>query len=779
MNYKASLILVLLFFNFYAKAQEEKEPVLQTVRGIVYDNETQKIISNVSVFEEKAPSFGVITNSKGEFTLQIPIGRKSIIFTHLGYQSKIINLFLNTSQASELTVFLEPSIVDLSEVTLFQKEKKSNKFVFSGGRSFSTEEAYRYAGTLGDPARMVRAYPGVIPSDDNRNDIVIRGNSPIGLLWRVDDVEISNPNHFANTGLTGSTLTLLNPKMITNSDFILSTFPAEYGNATAGVFDLKLKKGNSENREFRVGVGWNGLELASEGPFSKKSTNNNSYIVSYRYSFLDLINKVGLDLGVLPKYQDLTTKLDFNLSETLELSVLGLWGTSQIMLDERENNEDIAIGQVVNTGSDTYIGSAKLIYKPNDQTNYIFNFSINSSKSSSQIDEFNTLNSSLRRIAHTHSLEKKYAFFTQFETFKIKNNHLKIGVRADLFDLDFDQRFLFNENIGLETAVNQEGRKMNLMRTYVQDVYYFSRKLKATGGIHFQYLDLNNSSVIEPRGAISYRFNNLHSISIAYGKHSQMQTRALYFTTFDKQNSSNENLDFTKADHYGFTYNWQLSKNWRTKIELYYQSLYDIPIENNMESIFSTINTGADYYVPLVEELINKGKGLNYGLEITLEKFFSKHSYFMLNSSFFQSKYKTLSNIWYDTEFNLDHITNAIWGKEFPINNSFTLGMDIKATFAGGKPYTPVLENESIEAGELIYQNEAPFSKTHNPYFRTDLKLYYKINTQKTYMTFAVDFQNLTNHDNIYRQRFDLITKTYKTFYQQKFFPMFTFELLF
>ncbi len=461
MNIRVALFITTLLFIFSIKitAQHKKTPIpFQTIKGIVYDSETQKPIKNVTIFEEKN-NYNSFTDDKGAFTFKVATGRKTIVFSHLGYESKISSIFLNASQEHEMVIFLEPSLTSLSEITLqqslFQKEKTINPFIYSSGRSFSTEEAYRYAGTLGDPARMARAYPGVIPSNDNRNDIVIRGNSPIGLLWRVDGIEIPNPNHFGNVGLTGGTVTLLNPKMMTNSDFISSAFPVEYGNATAGVFDVKLKKGSTKKHEFRVGTGWNGLELAAEGPIYK----NNSYIASYRYSFLDIIDEIGLDFGVLPKFQDFTTKLDFDLSEKLTLSVLGLWGISLINIDERETiTASNSIGTVVNTGSDTYIGSAKFVYKPSYQTNYIFNISVNSAEYSSKIDEFNTNdNTSLKRIVDTYSLEKKYSVFTQFETYKIKNNHLKIGFRADLFDLDFNQQVIDDKNI--KTVAKQNFKK--------------------------------------------------------------------------------------------------------------------------------------------------------------------------------------------------------------------------------------------------------------------------------------------------------------------------------
>lgn len=346
--------LLLFLLSLKSTAQNSTQySINKTINGLVYDNETKKPIPNATVYEEKKPQKGTITNNEGNFQLKTSTGRNTIIITHLGYQPKIVSKFLTTSQNNDLIIYLEPAITKLSKITLkhtlYQKEKTNNNFIFGNGRSFSTEETSRYAGTLGDPARMVRAYPGVIPFNDDRNDIVIRGNSPTGLSWRIDDIEIPSPNHYGNIGLTGSTVTILNPKMITNSDFILSAFPTEYGNATAGVFDIKLKKGNTKSHDFRIGTGWNGLELAAEGPISKK---RHSYIASYRYSFLDLINKAGINTGILPKYQDLTTKLEFHLSDKLKLSTLTLWGTSSISLNDKDN--DLTNGEIINTSSDLF-----------------------------------------------------------------------------------------------------------------------------------------------------------------------------------------------------------------------------------------------------------------------------------------------------------------------------------------------------------------------------------------------------------------------------------------
>lgn len=137
-------------------------------------------------------------------------------------------------------------------------------------RSFTVEETSRYAGSLNDPSRMAANYAGVSSTSDARNDIIIRGNSPLGVLWRLNGMEIPNPNHFGSLGTTGGPVSILNNNLLDKSDFLTGAFPAEYGNALAGVFDLQMRSGNNEKTEFLGQVGFNGFELGAEGPIGKK-----------------------------------------------------------------------------------------------------------------------------------------------------------------------------------------------------------------------------------------------------------------------------------------------------------------------------------------------------------------------------------------------------------------------------------------------------------------------------------------------------------------------------
>ena len=288
----------------------------QTIRGTIIDQQSDSPIPGVNVMILNFdPILGCSGDFEGNFVVNdVPIGRVDVQFSAIGYKTVIIkSLLLTVSKQLVLEIKMEEDIEILNEVIIKAndgKDKPINKMATVSARSFSIEETEKYAGSLGDPSRMAQNFAGVFTAGDQRNDIIIRGNSPAGLLWRLDGVNIPNPNHFGATGSTGGPVSMLNNNLLTNSDFFTGAWPAEFGNSLSGVFDLNMRNGNNQKHEFLGQIGFNGLELGAEGPFAKSS--QASYIINYRYSTLDVMNKIGFDVanGAVPKYQDLTFKVN-------------------------------------------------------------------------------------------------------------------------------------------------------------------------------------------------------------------------------------------------------------------------------------------------------------------------------------------------------------------------------------------------------------------------------------------------------------------------------------
>jgi len=272
---KKNNLLLLIISLFAISAFAQNNEYKQTIRGTVIDKLTQTTLPGATVIILNTdPLLGTTSDMDGAFKIEnIPLGRQSIQISFIGYNSRTIsNLNLTAGRETVVIVELEEQVQKLDEVVISAKQPKDqaiNEMATVSARSFTVEETERFAGSMGDPSRMAANYAGVSMTNDSRNDIIIRGNSPMGVLWRLDGVEIPNPNHFGAAGTTGGPVSMLNNNMLSNSDFFTSAFPAEYGNAMSGVFDLNMRSGNNQKREYVGQVGFNGFEFGAEGTFKK------------------------------------------------------------------------------------------------------------------------------------------------------------------------------------------------------------------------------------------------------------------------------------------------------------------------------------------------------------------------------------------------------------------------------------------------------------------------------------------------------------------------------
>ena len=487
-----------------------------------------------------------------------------------------------------------------------------------------------------------------------------------------------------------------------------------------------------------------------------------------------------MDLGVLPQFQDFTGKFDFNLSKKTSISVLGIWGTSFIQLDDRDfdDADTSAAGEFLKTGSELAVAGINLKHRFNEKWLLKSNISVLENRVNTQVDTFNYASDASNRVYTDNSGETKYSAFLQLDR-RTKRNLVRTGFRWDTYVVDYNSTTI-NE-FGSYRTIHKENSNLNLLRLYMEDEYRFSDRFRARIGVHSQYLMLNESFALEPRFALRYLVKENNVLALSYGNHHQIQPRNVYFVETQTANGSvqtNKNLDFSGAHHLTMAYDKSMSNDLHFKAETYYQYLYDIPVEQK-GSTFSMANVGAAFFIPQNDSLVNEGLGRNYGIELTLEKFLSKGYYFMANTALYKSEYQTLEKKWRSTAFDLRFALNGLAGYEKWFAQKYAVGADLKVTYAGGKPYMPVDEAASIAQDEIVYREQEAFEPRFPAYFRTDLKIFYRINYKKLYTEFAIDFQNLSNHKNIYQQEFNPRTGKYNTFYHMSFFPMFTFKALF
>jgi hypothetical protein len=768
--------------------------VTQTIKGNILDKQTQSPLPGAVIqVINSDPPMGSSADEKGFFKIQnVPIGRWQLKIYMIGYKEKFITVILNAGKESVSNIELEESVLQGEEVVITTEQDKTvtnNKMSTVSSRLFSAEEAARYAGSRNDPARMAANFAGVSGANDSRNDIIIRGNSPLGVLWRLNGLDIPNPNHFGNAGSTGGPVSILNNNTLDNSDFMSGAFAADYGNATAGVFDLKMRKGNNEKFEFLGQIGFNGFELGAEGPLNKKK--NASFLIDYRYSTLSVFKALGIDFGTgdaVPQYQDLTFKMDFD-SKAGKFSVWAIGGLSYIELLESDKKEGKDLYGY--SSRDTYfrsnVGASGLSHTYLFKNNSYIKTNVGVSGSFNHIiaDRIDTAFHTVKNLRPEYRQTTQtvhYLFNTTYNKKFNSRNFVNLGIYADMFNTLFidsvDNYFGVNT---FQTLRNYKGNS-GLIRGFMQWQHKFSDNLLLNIGVSDQYLMLNGSNSIEPRVGLRYSINRKQALSLGGGLHSQMQPAYVYFASETLANGerkeTNRGLDFTRAVHGVIAYDNSFAQNFRIKTEIYYQYIYNAPVKDT-SSYFSVLNLGADFNSPNITHLVSKGQGTNYGLEITLEKFYSKGYYFLFTSSLFQSLYKGSDGVERNTAFNGNYVFNLLGGKEFKINQKHVLILDMRTTYAGGKRHTPIDIAASKLVNDEVVDATKAYSLQYPSYFRMDVKPGYRFNSKKVTHEFSIDIQNITRHDNVFQETYDIAKQQLKTDYQLKFFVIPQYKLTF
>ncbi len=759
---------IIFFFLFSSVLTVFSQEVTQNIRGTVIEKETRSELFGAIVSVDGIENaITTSTDEKGNFRLiGVSIGRHTVKVKYMGYYDLVLNnIIVNAGKETILTIEMVEAIAKLEEVNITDSKKgdANNDMSTVSNKNFSMEEANRYAGSRGDPARMASNFAGVNGADDSRNDIVIRGNSPAGVLWRVEGINIPNPNHFAVPGTTGGPVSILNNKTFGNSDFMTGAFAAEYGNTNAGVFDIRLRNGNNEKHEFTLQFGLLGMEAAAEGPLSKKS--GATYLVTYRYSTLKLLGGLHIPIGTsaIPGYQDASFKLNFPTKKAGNFSVFGIGGTSDVFVklsdkkyDEIELYGDNNRDQFLQTSMGVVgVSHSKSI---NEKTLIKTTLSAYGQQVVAKDDIF--YRNSTTFITDTIFPKMRYTFkfgkyainFNLTHKFSPKTT-LKTGVTAEYLLFNLRDSNLVESINKWDVRENYVGNTM-LIQPFVQVKYKPHERVAINVGLHGQYLTLNGSSSIEPRAGIRWNFANTQWLSFGYGMHSQMQPNYIYFhqtlNASGQYEMNNKNLGFTRAQHFVLGYEKKFQRTSRIVMEAYYQSLYNVPIDTYSSS-YSLLNQGSMFNPPYPGKLVNNGTGSNYGVEFTLERYFNKSFFLLYTVTVYESKYKGSDGVNRNTDYNGNYVTNLLLGKEIKIGSTgrkvFTISG--KLTSAGGRRYSPANVAASQAVGNLVEVDSLRNTLQFHSYFRFDIKIGYKISTKKTTHEIAFDLVNIFNNKNI------------------------------
>ena len=804
---KLQLLALFTFFNLLIFAQLPT----QTVRGKVFDSESNFPLAGAKIIiEVNGQKYMAAAGTDGDFAIaKVPVGKHQLDASAPFYDARTLTVEVTSGRELIVQIPLQEKVSQQQDVRVVGRKQGEvlNEMAVLSAQQFSVEETNRYPGSRMDPARMASNFAGVNGADDSRNDIVVRGNSPLGVIYRVEGIDIPNPNHFAISGTSGGPVSLLNNKILGNSDFFMSAFPAEYGNSLSGVFDLKLRSGNSNQHEFTGQFGLLGTEFLAEGPLSKNS--KSSYLVMGRYSTLTIFQALNINLGTdaIPKYFDGAFKFNWILKNGGQLSFFGMGGGSDIAIkisDFTEYTEDL-YGE---GDRDQYFGTSMITSGLNYKKSLSEKTFITSTLAYSQENQ-RTRHEYLknRRLDPTDSLikydEKYYMMGYGFQVQKVSGytaiNHkvnkqhlIKAGISFDLISMDFRDSCLYDLDsaaLGFETRWNYQGTAA-IIQPFVQWKWRISDHMDFTAGVHAQYFTLTNSiSPFEPRLGWKYRMDKGQAIFAGGGLHSMIQPYYTYAYQYLDGKPGNMNMDFSRSAHSGIGYEKSFNKGFNIKTEAYYQYIYNIPV-TVAPSSFSMINVGSGFSRLFMDTLVNDGTGYNYGLELTVQKYFDKSFFFLFSGTIYDSKYRGSDNILRNTSYNGSYVVNFLGGKEFKVGERSIIGIGGKVTAAGGKRYGIVDIEATNASKEIIFQDEGFNDSIFNDYFRVDFKISWRKNADRVTHEIGLDLVNILGTKNLltlaYRPPLsdqDFIDQQNGTFlpYSQKtqlgFFPIFYYKI--
>ncbi len=726
----------------------------QTIRGSIVDQQTEGPLIGANIIVVGSdPFIGASADIDGNFRLEnVPTGRQTLRISYLGYEPREMpNMLVNSGKEMILTIGLQESFQSLQEVVIESEAARGenlNKMATVSARTFSVEETKRYAGSIDDPSRMASSYAGVGVVDGN-NDLVIRGNSPRGMHWRMEGVEIPNPNHFSSQGASGGPISMLSTNMMANSEFFTGAFPAEYGNAYSGIFDINLRKGNNEQREYTLGIGILGTDLAVEGPFSKNY--GGSYLINYRYSTLSVFSLVGLDVvgDVVPKFQDQSYNFNLPAGKAGNFSVFGLFGNG--VATENWDQDSLRYDDVYTTNmgitgiKHTLLLGEKTLIKTTLSGSGVERLYFNETFDTNDVYIRDDYNSTMKDMAIRANTTLNHKFNSR--------HTLRTGVIYNKMFYDFFEEY-YNDELAKQVKDQDDEGNADHIQSFAQWQFRATEKLTLNTGIHQTYFNLNKQNVIEPRAGLRYEIGRSKWINAGFGMHSATHDLSVYSAKATRADGSqyqpNKKLGMTRSIHYVLGYEQMVTSSLRVKAEVYYQDLFDVPIIDSANSVFSGINSFDGYSdVPLK----NKGTGHNYGAEITVEKYFTNNWFMMLTSSLYQSKYVAGDGKERNTLWNSNYVNNFQGGKEFQLRKpGRVISISSKVVWAGGMRNTPILLDDSRAAGYTVRDQTKIYSEKMPDFFRLDAQLTYRVDRPKTTHSFKIDIQNATNRENYWTE---------------------------
>lgn len=693
-------------------------------------------------------SFEAHTDTKGIFLLEdLAEGMYEIEFMHPSFESRKREIEIKEASILNLLEALAYKYFELEEVAINEGANELPAFEKISGHSFDPKFQQYLGGAMTDPVRLLANFPGVSSGNDIRNDLVVRGNSPVGVLWQLEGMEIYNPNHFATSGNSGGGVNILNPTTLGKSSFLTGAFSAEYGNATSAVFNANLRNGNTTQHQLGFRTNLIDWSVSAEGPISREQ--GSSYLFAYRNSTFAMLNRLDERFedyfGNQPSLKDFTYKLNFPIKNG-NIALFGLGGKSQLNINDLfdENHIYEYASSSLSTGA-----SLRRTFGTRSSLNLGLMYSNQLSDNGESFLE----NAEPVREFQFRDDQEQFTIQSHFDHQLYPGHRLKVGgklmfTKASLMpDEEFYQPYSISESF---------------LRTHVFANYTLAvpNNYKANFGLHATHFGLNNQLYIEPRASIGFHLGTGHSLGFAMGVHSKGNPLSLYLASRVSTESDsvmldpiNMNTQFAQSFQTVITYNGQVSPSLHLKAEAYYFKNFSILDRGQAE--YSGLNIGgnefADVFHNFVYQYSNNGAGKSIGLELSAKANLPEQIYLQAFASIYNATYQTAEGEIFPTIFNGNQAFTLLSGKRFDFikKSGHDFRVDLSINYMGGRRFSPeMIQNED---GVITCErdDERIFGERLPAYFRTDLKFTYEIDGAKARHQFYLDIRNMTNRQNV------------------------------
>lgn len=712
------------------------------VSGRVLDvQDRQPLIAAVIEVSQGDIELQTITDEDGRFAIDdlLP-GIYRIAISYVGYQTQLIAGVDVRHGRQRLGDFLLTSSANSFDEVLVKAPARYHGLSVSEIHTITVEEVLRFPATFYDPARVVSNYAGVISENDQANSVSVRGNNPSFVKWFLHDVEIVNPNHLANAGAfgdrsaaSGGGVNILSAQLMDYSQFHKGAFATSLGNVLGGAMDMHFRSGDTERVGFKGQIGLIGIDAALEGPLM--SGKDHSFVVNYRYSTLGILSAMGVELGDEEiGFQDLAFNFDFSLPRG-NLNLFGMGGTSS---NRFRSPEDVALWETFKDQQDidfeAEMGALGASLKLGSFTASVVYSGLDHKRQSSRYAPMRAFS---REFEDDHMQESRLGTYLSYGLSLSENTRLMVGTRISAIAYEL----LTARYLGEDFSFTAEDNGV-LLQGFADVESSIVDNFRVSVGLHATSFSMTGTGNLEPRVKATYDLDAQTTLGLAYGLHSQVPDAAILLHQ-SESGLDNAELDLIKAHHLGLTWKRQLNNTAKLVVELYYQSLFDVPVIADAGSTFSTINHLP--YRPF-QRFDNRGTGYNTGLEIGYSKYFEGSTFFEGSATYYNSQYTASDGVSRDTRWNGRYAMNLTGGKEFTLgDHDKILGLNLRAFVRGGFWEGPIDQQLSQEALRTVYRVTSAFSEQLGSFYKVDLRVYYKRNRKKYSSLVGLDLLNVTN----------------------------------